>query len=122
MIAQYKAIRETIQRGMLYRLVPPERNSEQSVTESVACDRRQAVVFAFLHSSRELYPFPRVYLRGIDAGATYHIAAIAGHWASDTPAEASGAYWMEHGVDLELRGDFDAAAFSLERTDSERTQ
>ncbi len=54
MIAQYKAIRETMQRGALYRLVSPDHNSEQSVTESVARDRHAAVVFAFLHSSREL--------------------------------------------------------------------
>lgn len=115
MIAQYKAVRETVQRGSLYRLITPENNSEQSVTESVSRDGHQAVVFAFLHSSRELYPFPRLYLRGLDANAVYRIAAMDGRLAADTPAEASGAYWMEHGVDVELRGDFQAAAFTLER-------
>lgn len=115
MVAQYKAIRETVQRGSLYRLITPENNSEQSVTESVSRDGHQAVVFAFLHSSRELYPFPRLYMRGLDTNAVYRIDAMDGRLADDTPTEASGAYWMEHGVDVELRGDFQAAAFTLER-------
>jgi alpha-galactosidase len=72
-------------------------------------------VFAFLHSSRELYPFPRLYLRGLDAQATYRITAVDGKLAPDTPMSASGAYWMEHGVDVMLRGDFQAAEVKLER-------
>ena len=90
-------------------------DSEQSVTESVSRDGRQAVIFAFLHSSRERYPFPRVHLRGLDEDATYRVAALDGKLAADTPTVASGAYWMHRGVDVELRGDFQAAAFTLER-------
>src|ERR1700722_4957667 len=116
MVAQYKTIRETIQRGSLYRLITPEHDSEQSVTESVSRNGHQAVVFAFLHSSSELYPFPRLYLRGLNANAAYRISAMDGKLAADAPSEASGAYWMEHGVDVELRGDFQAAAFTLELT------
>jgi alpha-galactosidase len=122
MIAKYKAIRQTVQRGALYRIISPEHESEQSVTESVARDGHEAVVFGFLHSGRELYPFPRVYLRGLDSGATYRIASLDGHLAADTPAEASGIYWMEHGVDLELRGDFQAAAFTLMRAATKPAQ
>ena len=113
MVAQYKAIRETIQRGQLYRLITPEKNSEHSVTESVSRDGRQAVTFAFLHSSKELYPYPRIHLRGLNADAFYTIAAFAGKLASDTPTTASGAYWMERGIDVEMRGDFQASAFTL---------
>ena len=115
MVAQYKAIRETIQRGALYRLISPEHGSEQSVTESVSRDGAQAVAFAFLHSSREMYPFPRIYLRGLDAAAMYQMTALDGKLAGDTPAVASGAYWMSRGVDVLLRGDFQAAAFTLQR-------
>jgi alpha-galactosidase len=115
MIAQYKAIRQTVQRGELYRLISPEHNSEQSVTEYVARDGSEAVTFAFLHSSRELYPFPRLYLRGLDATTIYRLKAIDGKVAADTPDSASGTYWMHHGVDVDLRGDFQAAAFTLER-------
>jgi hypothetical protein len=55
MIAQYKSIRETIQRGLLYRLIEPVDGSEESATEYVSRDGRQTVLFAFLHSSSELY-------------------------------------------------------------------
>ena len=115
MVATYKTIRETVQRGDLYRLITPEKDSQQSVTESVSRDGRQAVLFAFLHSSRELYPFPRIELRGLEPTATYSIAVFAGKLAGDTPAEASGAYWMHHGLDLEMQGDFQASGLTLTR-------
>ena len=115
MVAQYKTIRETVQRGALYRLISPANGSEQSVTEYVSRDGLQTVVFAFLHSSQEHYPFPRIYLRGLDAGAVYRVTALDGQLARDTPAEASGAWWMQHGIDVNLQGDFQAAAFALRR-------
>jgi alpha-galactosidase len=92
------------------------------VTKSGARDAHEAVLFALLHSSREMYPFPRVHLHGLEASPIYRIAPIDGHLAASTPTEASGTYWMEYGVDLELRGDFLAAAFTLERTASGRNQ
>ena len=115
MVADYKTIRETVQRGELYRLITPEHDSEQSVTETVSRDKKQAVAFAFLHSSREKYPYPRIFLRGLDSNATYDIKAFAGKLDPDTPQNASGAYWMNHGVDVLLVGDFQAAAFTLSR-------
>ncbi|NYF50708.1 alpha-galactosidase [Tunturiibacter gelidoferens] len=116
MVAAYKSIRETVQRGSLYRLITPENNSEQSVTETVARDGKQAVTFAFLHSSRELYPFPLLQLRGLEENATYTLSMIAGDVGDGTPTAASGSYWMNHGLDLKLRGDFQALAFTLTRT------
>ncbi len=115
LIGAYKDVRETVQHGALYRLVSPRNGSEVSVTESVAKDRSQAVVFTFLHSSNFQYPFPRVFLQGLEVGAQYRMQAIAGAAARDTPETASGAYWMSHGVDVDLRGDFVAAAFRLDR-------
>lgn len=115
MIAQYKQLRTTIQDGALYRLISPQHGSNASVTESVARDGREAAVFAFLHSSQEGENYPRLYLRGLDPKAEYSIHALDGKVADDTPAQASGDYWMQHGVDLSLRGDFQAALFTLER-------
>jgi alpha-galactosidase len=115
MVAQYKSIRETIQRGALYRLITPEHDSEQSVTETVSRDGKQAVTFVFLHSSREGYPYPRIFLHGLQADAMFAVKPFAGKLAPDTPPTASGAYWMNHGIDVELRGDFQAAAFTLTR-------
>ncbi|WP_433969753.1 alpha-galactosidase [Tunturiibacter gelidiferens] len=117
MVTQYKQIREIVQRGSLYRLISPQNGSEQSVTESVSEDQRHAVVFAFLHSSQMLYPFPRIYLRGLKIDAMYRIEALDGKLSGNSPAVASGAFWMQHGVDVDLRGDFQAAAFTLELMD-----
>jgi alpha-galactosidase len=114
LIAAYKGVRETVQHGSLYRLVAPRDGSEVSVTESVSLDKKQAALFSFLHSSQMGYPFPRVFLRGLDPGMEYRVTAIAGKVAGETPASASGSYWMSHGVDVELRGDFQAAAFRFD--------
>ena len=115
MIEEYKRVRETVQHGTLYRLISPRNGSEQSVTESVAEDGSQAAVFAFLHSSSFLYPFPTIHLRGLDPAAEYRMTMIAGIAAPHMLITASGAYWMSHGVDLDLIGDFQAAAFRLDR-------
>jgi len=114
MITAYKQVRETVQHGSLYRLISPRDGSEVSVTESVAIDKKQAVFFAFLHSSQMGYPFPRAYMRGLDPKAKYRVTSIAGALVNDSPTVASGDYWMSHGVDVKLRGDFQAAAFRFD--------
>jgi alpha-galactosidase len=114
LIEAYKGIRETVQHGSLYRLVSPRDGSETSVTESVSLDRKQAALFTFLHSSTMNYPYPRVFLRGLNPKTTYTVTSIYGKLSKDTPAAASGSYWMSHGVDVELRGDFQAAAFRFD--------
>jgi alpha-galactosidase len=113
MIAQYKAIREIVQRGSLYRLISPQNGSERSVTETVSRDQQSAVTFAFLHSSTMLYPFPTIYLRGLMPDAMYRIEALDGKLSATTPETASGSFWMQRGVEVDLHGDFQAAAFLL---------
>jgi alpha-galactosidase len=114
MVAAYKAVRQTVQQGALYRLISPV-DSEYAATESVAGDRQAAVVFAFLHSSQEGQPFPQLYLRGLDPDAIYSLHLLAGQLADGAVERASGDYWMQHGVAVSLRGDFQAAFFTLER-------
>jgi alpha-galactosidase len=114
MVAEYKTIRKTVQRGDLYRLISPRDGSERSATLSVSGDRKQAVLFAFVHSTTKMDPLPRIQLRGLDPKATYSLRAMAGAADPATPAKASGAYWMEYGIDVALRGDFQAAGFVLE--------
>jgi len=113
MISQYKSIREIVQHGSLYRLISPQNDSEQSVTESVSQDKRSAVIFAFLHSSTMLYPFPRIYPHGLKPQTMYRVETLDGKLSPDTPTLASGSLWMQHGIDIELRGDFQATAFTL---------
>jgi len=115
LIAEYKAVRATVQEGALYRLISPVGGSEYSATESVARDGHEAAVFAFLHSSREGQPYPRLYLRGLDHQTQYGLHVEEGKLADGTVQKASGDYWMHHGVSVSLRGDFQAAFFTLER-------
>ena len=118
LVAEYKQIRETVQHGSLYRLISPRNGSEFSVTESVSPDQNQAAVFAFLHSSQFGYPFPRIYLRGLDPKGQYRLHWISADPAGKLPETASGEYWMGVGVDLELHGDFQASAFRLDRAET----
>ena len=110
MIAEYKIIRPLVQQGLLYRLASARESSNASATESVARDGRSAVVFTFLHSQRMQYPAPTVFPKGLQPSATYAVRAVGGAFAPGTPAEASGAYWMHHGIDFRLEGDFAASA------------
>jgi alpha-galactosidase len=114
-IATYKHIRETVQRGALYRLVSNADHSPSSANQYVSADRKQAVLFTYLHSTQFRFPFPRVYLQGLDADGMYTLHSISGSASKDTPERASGAYWMHYGIDVQLSGDFQAAAFTLEQ-------
>ena len=88
LIAAYKQVRESVQHGSLYRLISPRHNSEYSATESVSLDKQQAVLFTFLHSSQKQYPFPRVYLRGLDPTRQYHLRFIHSAKALEAPEVA----------------------------------
>jgi len=115
LIAAYHSVQPTIVRGDLYRLISPRDGSEMSATESVARDKNQAVVFAFTHSTQEGRGFPLLQLQGLNPDAEYQLIFIEGKSRPGTPTSASGAWWMHHGVWLDLRGDFQAAAFRLDR-------
>jgi alpha-galactosidase len=115
LIAAYHAVQRTIVRGDLYRLISPRDGSEFSVTETVSGDKNQAVVFAFTVATQEGRGLPLLELRGLDAGAEYKLGLIEGKAGPGTPESASGDWWMHHGVQLDLRGDFQVAAFRLDR-------
>jgi|HubBroStandDraft_1064217.scaffolds.fasta_scaffold01034_11 alpha-galactosidase len=119
LIAEYKEIRATVQDGALYRLISPLGGSEYSATESVARDKHEAAVFAFLHSSQQGQPYPQLYLRGLDPDALYSLHMQEGKLAEGAVGTASGDYWMHHGVSIYLRGDFQAAHFTLVRAGSQ---
>jgi alpha-galactosidase len=81
----------------------------------VSPDKSQAVLFAYVHSTMEGRGFPELELRGLDPDARYALTSIEGKTLPGTPADASGAWWMNHGIDIDLRGDFQAAAFRLDK-------
>jgi len=117
LIAEYHKVQPTIVQGDLYRLNSPRNGSEFSATQTVNRDKSQSVVFLFIHSTQEGRMFPRLKLEGLDPAAEYTLTPIEGKAAPQTPTTASGAWWMNHGFDMDMmfRGDFKAAAFRLDR-------
>jgi alpha-galactosidase len=115
LIAAYHSAQQTIVRGDLYRLISPRDGSEFSATQTVSTDKNQAVVFAFANATQEGRGFPLLQLQGLDPDAKYKLSWIEGKSQPGTPESALGAWWMRHGLQLDLRGDFQAAAFRLDR-------
>jgi alpha-galactosidase len=115
LIAAYHSAQRTIVHGDLYRLISPRDGSEFSATQTVSADKNQSAVFAFANATQEGRDFPLLQLQGLDPNAEYKLSWIEGKARPGTPESASGAWWMRHGLQLDLRGDFQAAAFRLDR-------
>jgi alpha-galactosidase len=117
LIASYREVQPTIVQGDLYRLISPRNGSEFSATQTVNREKSQSVVYAFIHSTQEGRTFPRLRLKGLDPAAQYALTSIEGKTMDGTPEVASGAWWMNHGLDMspDFRGDFQGAAFRLDR-------
>lgn len=115
-VASYKRIRETVQRGDLYRLNRADAADARWTNLYVAADRSQAALFTLVGSTHKFDVMPTIALRGLDPMAQYQIEAMDGTALPATiPPQASGAYWMNHGVDLTLRGDFQGVGMILTR-------
>jgi len=116
LIAAYHEVQNTIVQGDLYRLISPRDGSEFSATQTVSHDKSQSVIFAFIHSTQKGRGFPILKLRGLDPAATYAVSSIDGKLRAGSPAAASGAWWMNHGMEMDegFHGDFQAAAFRLD--------
>ena len=117
LITAYKEVHATIVQGDLYRLISPLNGSEFLATETVNADKSQGVVFAFMHSTQEGRGFPTLKLKGLDANAEYALSSIEGKARAGTPEVASGAWWMNHGLEMQegFKGDFQGVAFRLDR-------
>jgi alpha-galactosidase len=117
LIAAYRQVQPTIVQGDLYRLISPRNGSEFSATQTVNAEKSQSVVFAFIHSTQQGRLFPRLKLKGLDPAAEYALSSIEGKPRAGTPSVASGAWWMNHGLDMDdgFRGDFQGAAFRLDK-------
>jgi alpha-galactosidase len=113
MISFYKQIRATVQDGNLYRLGSPM-ESESNAVQYVSKDFQQIVVFDFLRSQQFGRSMPLLHLQGLPEDAMYSVSSIddklEGH-----PQRLSGAYLMHHGIQIRLRGDYDATAIKLDR-------
>ncbi|MBB3695652.1 alpha-galactosidase [Sphingomonas sp. BK580] len=115
-VASYKRIRETVQHGSLYRLNRENPADPRWTSLYVAQDRAQAALFTLVGSTHKLDVMPTIQLRGLDPDAVYRIEAMDSTPLPATiPARATGAYWMNHGVDITLRGDFVGVGMILTR-------
>jgi len=101
-----------VQFGKLYRLLSP-RLSDTTANEYVSTDGREAVLFAFRHSQEYNTPPPALLLEGLDARAVYRLESLDGKPLGNS----SGAYLMQQGVNVTLRGDFDSTAVLLHRVE-----
>lgn len=110
MISLYKAIRKTVQFGNQYRLLSP-RTNDTTANEYVSADGKEAVLFAFRHSQEYDTLPPIIHLEGLDPRVVYQMETLGG----ETTQKFSGAYLMENGVQLKLKGDFDSTLLLLHR-------
>ncbi|HEY1949934.1 MAG TPA: alpha-galactosidase [Bryobacteraceae bacterium] len=110
MIALDKRIRQTVQFGNLFRLLSP-RTSDTTANEYVSSDGKEAVLFAFRHSQQYNTPPPMIYLEGLDPRGEYQLESLDGNLTQ----KLSGAYLMQNGLSVRLRGDFDSTAVLLHR-------
>ncbi|MBZ5565966.1 MAG: alpha-galactosidase [Acidobacteriia bacterium] len=120
MVNTYKSIRATVQEGDLYRLYSP-REGNLTANEYVSADGKQAVVFAFLHSQQFLWPAPTINLRGLEENALYRIKTIDNKLivppGLNPENGVSGSFLVHHGLNLDLRGDYDSTLVILEKLD-----
>ena len=110
-IAQYKAIRETVQKGNVYRIVSPYEEN-RCVLQYVDDSKRNAVIFAYNmaeypnNAQENLKRSPVIQLRGLLPDELYRI--------DDFRETFSGKYLMEIGITLPLRGSFKSKIYSVE--------
>ncbi len=115
-IAFYKTIRETTQRGRLYRL-SSLRERDLAVNQFVGEGGKQSVVFVLKHAE-EFYNVihPPVVLRGLEPDAIYRIRTPHPTRLMSSVDQASGAYLMEHGLSFRFdKQDLQGAVIVLER-------
>lgn len=99
----YKEIRPVVQRGELYRLLPPA--GGLSAVQYVLGD--EAVVLAWLEAQRYGEPLAPVRLRGLDPTQAYECI--------ETGEVHRGAVLLHHGLPTALSGDLDATIIRLRR-------
>jgi alpha-galactosidase len=92
-IALYKDIRDVVQLGDQYRLLPAQ-GGDYNAVQYLAKDKSEGVLFVFRRHMPEPAVFPPIHLRGLDPDARYHVEGVAG--------ARTGAAWMRDGLRVEL--------------------
>ncbi len=113
LVDYYKGVRRTVQEGKLYRLASPM-EGDLTANQYVSEEGKQAVLFAFLRSQQYGRPAPVIYLKGLDANAVYRVRRIDDKLPGNAE-RLSGAFLMNHGLQLQLKGDYDSTSIAFER-------
>ncbi|MEO8660865.1 MAG: alpha-galactosidase [Bryobacteraceae bacterium] len=113
MVALYKDIRLTVQHGNLYRLLSP-REGEVTSNFYVGADGKQSVLFAFLDHQQFNRGAAVIPVRGLQADGLYKVRTIDNKFLNKQDT-LSGAYLMNNGVQLDLKGDYDSTVVVFEK-------
>ncbi|HYD43234.1 MAG TPA: alpha-galactosidase [Anaeromyxobacter sp.] len=107
-VATYRALRDLVHRGLLFRLQDPQR-SERAAWMYVAPDRREAAVFVVQLLTRPNPPPARLRLRGVDPAADYRLEGHERAYGGDE--------LLRVGIPLPPLGDFESVLWRLIRAD-----
>ena len=107
-IRQYKKVREIIQHGDQYRILPTWKGNLVAV-EYVNKDKNLVVLFVFLHSQQFGEKLPPVKLKGLISDSLYQFQD------GNKKVILRGKALKEIGVKVDLKGDFDSKLIILEK-------
>ncbi len=117
--SDYKALRNTIQTGNLYRLVNPYNRKGVASLMYVDDNSRQAVLFAYRTDNWYGQPMPRIRMQGLQADANYTITErnvkTGQQPCSLSGKQFSGRFLMDVGIEIPLDWDYASRVFELRR-------
>ncbi len=118
-IKDYKAIRQTVQLGNLYRLVSPFDRKGLASLMYVNENQNHAVLFIYKTENFINQSLPRIQLDGLDASATYMLHernVKSGAQPSGLDGKQfSGQFLMNVGIEAPINGEFASRVYSLEK-------
>lgn len=113
----YKAFRDVVQTGNLYRLVSPYHKKGVSSVMYVDDSQAQAVFFVYKTANYYNQPLPRIRLAGLNPDKTYTLTERnirVGQKACDLDGkQLSGRFLMEVGIEVPLWEDYASRVFEL---------
>lgn len=113
----YKAFRDVVQTGNLYRLVSPYHKKGVSSVMYVDDSQSQAVFFVYKTANYYNQPLPRIRLAGLNPDRTYTLTEQnirVGQKACDLDGKQfSGRFLMEVGIEVPLWEDYASRVFEL---------
>ena len=109
MIGRYKSVRHLISGGLLYRQGNPFTDNVVSF-EYVSKDRKEAVIFTFLHSQNFGMPLPNIRFEGLCNDKRYKLDDGCAHY---------GSFLRSVGIPNKLKGDFASCMYHAELVECE---